>query len=58
MPDLRDAVRHLCPDWAVDSIETFDYLPGGYSNDNYAFTCDGERYVFGSDMLHGSSIFL
>ena len=45
MSDLREAVQSLCPGWPVAAIEAFDYLPGGYSNDNYAFTCDGERYV-------------
>ena len=45
MSDLHDAVNRLCPGWPVAEIDTFEYLPGGYANDNYAFACDGERYV-------------
>lgn len=42
---LRRRIAVLCPDWDLDQVSGFIYLEGGYSNDNYRFEYDGERYV-------------
>lgn len=45
MIDPQNAVLRLCPHWQGENLGPFDFLSGGYSNDNYAFTHEGERYV-------------
>jgi thiamine kinase-like enzyme len=43
--DLRSAICGLMPEWSSTALQDFHYLPGGYSNDNYRFTCHGSSYV-------------
>ena len=45
MIDPQTAVLRLCPHWRGRDLGTFEFLSGGYSNNNYAFTYDGECYV-------------
>jgi len=40
---LATLVARLRPDWPPAAA--FEYLPGGYSNDNYRFRCAGGDYV-------------
>lgn len=42
---LRMIISRLVPEWQPERIASFEYLPGGYSNANYAFTHGNERYV-------------
>jgi aminoglycoside phosphotransferase (APT) family kinase protein len=42
---LRHRIAALRPDWNPAEISGFLYLEGGYSNDNYRFAYQGERYV-------------
>lgn len=42
---LRARVARLCPHWDAGQISSFIYLEGGYSNANYRFDYQGERYV-------------
>ena len=47
--ELRDIICSLVPSWRDDALEDFDFLSGGYSNANIAFTRrsadQNERYV-------------
>lgn len=48
LPDdacLRDRVTALMPDWQQDAIGDFEFLPGGYSNQNFRFRHNGDDYV-------------
>lgn len=42
---LLDALASLMPDWRLADVQGIRYLSGGYSNENYAFDYQGERYV-------------
>jgi len=44
-PQVEASIARLVPGWDVRQIETVEYLPGGYSNANYALTYQGKRYV-------------
>ncbi|MGD8832777.1 MAG: phosphotransferase [Pseudomonadales bacterium] len=43
--ELAAMVRALVPDWRADALGAFEYLSGGYSNENYRFTYAGEAFV-------------
>ena len=48
MPDRSEiiaAILQLCPEWKAEGLSNFEYLPGGYSNDNYAFRYRQRQYV-------------
>ena len=42
---LKRKVLALRPEWLAQELADFAFLPGGYSNQNYAFRYRGERYV-------------
>jgi len=42
---LLAEIARLCPEWSQAAVSHFLYLEGGYSNHNYLFTHDGNRYV-------------
>jgi thiamine kinase-like enzyme len=42
---LREALLELQPDWDPAGIGAFEYLSGGYSNENYRIHYRGESYV-------------
>jgi len=42
---IRDVLRRLVPDWDTEQIQQFDFLSGGYSNDNYRFSYEGDQFV-------------
>lgn len=42
---IRNALQALMPDWQVEQIVRFEFLSGGYSNDNYRFTYGDDDYV-------------
>ncbi len=42
---VRDQLQRLMPGWQTGQIRVFEFLSGGYSNDNYRFSYDGEDYV-------------
>ena len=42
---IREALRALKPDWHPERIQAFEFLSGGYSNDNYRFAYEGDQYV-------------
>ena len=43
--DFEQALTALMPDWRIDDVTDIEYLPGGYSNINYALSHAGVRYV-------------
>lgn len=43
--DFTRALGELMPDWDIKAVSDVEYLPGGYSNRNYAFTYADRRYV-------------
>jgi len=43
--EFSQALNQLMPDWHIDAVRDVEYLPGGYSNRNYAFTHADKRYV-------------
>lgn len=45
VPALRARVSRLMPAWRAHDLGDFAYLPKGYSNDNYRFRHQRERYV-------------
>ncbi|MEM8769681.1 MAG: phosphotransferase [Pseudomonadota bacterium] len=42
---MLDALTQLMPGWQRADVRSARYLSGGYSNENYAFDYQGERYV-------------
>ncbi|MGE0622677.1 MAG: phosphotransferase [Pseudomonadales bacterium] len=42
---LTRIVLNLVPDWRADEVGDFEYLSGGYSNENYRFHRSGEAFV-------------
>lgn len=42
---LQRSVLALRPGWLAADLADFEYLPGGYSNQNYRFRHRGRRYV-------------
>ena len=42
---IREALRTLQPAWHPERIEQFEFLSGGYSNDNYRFAYEGDEFV-------------
>ncbi len=42
---LAQVVRGLVPDWSDVPISNVEFLEGGYSNQNFAFTANAERFV-------------
>ena len=44
-PELATAILSLHPDWEAEGLGSFEYLAGGYSNDNYSFRYHGTRFV-------------
>ena len=42
---IRRALRSLKPDWHPERIRQFEFLSGGYSNDNYRFAYEENEYV-------------
>ena len=45
MAQPLEILELLMPDWRLPRALEFDYLPGGYANDNYRFSFDGNHYV-------------
>ena len=45
MAQPLEILELLLPDWHLPPALEFDYLPGGYANDNYRFSFDGNGYV-------------
>lgn len=45
---LRRQITTLRPDWNSAEVSGFIYLEGGYSNDNYRFEYQGQRFVLRS----------
>jgi aminoglycoside phosphotransferase (APT) family kinase protein len=43
--EFVQALAGLMPDWRIDDVTDVEYLPGGYSNNNYAFSRADARYV-------------
>jgi thiamine kinase-like enzyme len=43
--EVHQHLRELVPHWRVEEAHGIRYLEGGYSNTNFAFAYDGERYV-------------
>ena len=43
--ELTDAIVSLRPDWEPEAVGRFEYLSGGYSNDNYSFYYRDRRFV-------------
>ncbi|MCZ6710949.1 MAG: phosphotransferase [Gammaproteobacteria bacterium] len=43
--DLITRVCRLMPEWLGEELSEFEYLPAGYSNDNYKFRRRGEHFV-------------
>lgn len=43
--ELRECVLALMPAWSGYRLSSFNYLSGGYSNHNYRFEVDQQRYV-------------
>lgn len=43
--ELRRVVVALRPDWQADALGPFEYLSGGYSNENHRFAHAGEAFV-------------
>lgn len=42
---LLAILQRLVPGWQAEQVSGFDYLSGGYSNENYRFEHDGSAYV-------------
>jgi thiamine kinase-like enzyme len=49
---LLRRVATLRPDWNTEEVSGFLYLEGGYSNDNYRFEYQGDRYVLRAPYMH------
>ena len=43
--EIRGVLARLMPDWHTEQIRHFEFLSGGYSNDNYRFAYQGHDYV-------------
>ena len=42
---IQNALAALMPTWQVNQIHQFEFLSGGYSNENYRFSYGGSNYV-------------
>ena len=42
---IKEKITLLMPEWDVARLQDIEYLPGGYSNLNYALSYDDVRYV-------------
>ena len=56
LTQITQIVTQLIPDWVSEELSDFEFMSGGFSNDNYSFcrTTAGqqEKYVLRLSLIH------